>query len=201
MPERDSAVIEVVNHRGFGLAIEFQWCHDRFAHTVFELRPDGVRQPSLHSIEGTEKQRWPSSPPVQHVSLQRNEHHETILGIGMAGHTHWSLSVESIQEPPSLMFDVACRVREVGGTLGSMYRAESSEPELIDHRSCRLEDVICQCQTVGPHTKVTMDATPPNRHFGVRLDADGSVQSPHTFRWQYRMTYRGAPATEDSPTT
>ena len=72
----------------------------------------------LATVEGTGQQEWPPSPPLQHL-----HQHETpagdlaLLGVGMAGTSHWSLAVEASMDQPTFCCDVACRVRERPGNL------------------------------------------------------------------------------------
>lgn len=88
---QDPLRIEGFNDQGVGLAIEFTWQVDRFAHSIYFLKED-ERQPLLTSIEGSTKDEWPSSPPLQQISAQAIAGDSAIMGVGMAGHSHWSAS-------------------------------------------------------------------------------------------------------------
>ena len=101
------------------LHVDFIWQDDRFAHE-FELR-DGSR---VASVEGTADQAWPPSPPLQQLSRELIGDRHAILGVGAAGQSHWSISVEiSVDDQQtSLKFDVACRSKTDPQWLGSTYR-------------------------------------------------------------------------------
>ena len=66
---------------------------------------------------------WPSSPPLQEVHLEsRPDGRQIAFGVGRAGKSHWSLSVEPFTAGSGFVLDVACRVQESPQWLGSSYR-------------------------------------------------------------------------------
>jgi hypothetical protein len=84
--------------------IRFLWDHDRFRHEVF---CDG--QLIAASIEGTSRDPWPASPPLQSLSLENIGSQMAILGVGAAGRGHWSVSVVA-DDRDSLKLELACRI-------------------------------------------------------------------------------------------
>ncbi len=105
---------------------------DRWSHE-FQLRVPDATQAGGHtmaviarSIEGSSDQPWPASSPIQEV----NKHGDYILlGVGMAGNSHWSAScsVESGSRESTgsnednsgagstaLLLDLACLRKDAG---------------------------------------------------------------------------------------
>ncbi len=100
------------------LRVQFQRVEDRYAHSIW-LDDDQV----LQSLEGDAGQIWPASPPIQQLSLEDQGSATVALGLGMAGISHWSLSVAP--QETGFLFDVACRLLgpdPQAGQLGSSYR-------------------------------------------------------------------------------
>ncbi|MBL9123800.1 MAG: hypothetical protein JNG90_09220 [Planctomycetaceae bacterium] len=84
----------------------------------------------FESIEGTPEEDWPPSPPLQELHLEaRPDGKQLALLVGMAGTSHWSLSVEFDPAAGTAVFDVACRVKRAPGGLGSRYRRSGSAPQ------------------------------------------------------------------------
>ncbi|MEM9585861.1 MAG: hypothetical protein AAGA03_01155 [Planctomycetota bacterium] len=100
--------------------LRFVWQHDRYAHQLW-VNDECV----LASVEGDSAEDWPASAPVQQLSLEPIEDNATALGVGAAGTSHWSLSVQAQdfgQGQCALVFDWACRVKQAPGFLGSTYQ-------------------------------------------------------------------------------
>jgi hypothetical protein len=101
--------------------VSFEWAADRWRHVVTVA--DGVR---LTSVEGpaapADDPRWPASPVLTEVSLVDVGGRPAILGVGRAGRSHFSASVTAHPDlPDTLLFDIACRLHEQPGPLGSTY--------------------------------------------------------------------------------
>lgn len=101
------------------LHVEFLWHDDRFGHQF--VLADGLRIPS---IEGDASLDWPPSPPLQQISREEIGDGYAIMGVGAAGKSHWSLSVDIADhdDTPCLRFDVACRAKVQPEWLGSRYQ-------------------------------------------------------------------------------
>ena len=132
--------------------------------------------PVLESVEGAADDDWPASPPLQSLHREdRPDGKRLALLVGMAGRSHWSLSVELDPVKQIVTCDVACRLHDQAEPLTSTYRiAESSasasewlelrsgphrfqlRPEATDQHSCKLEMaeqrlVAIRCETTaGP---------------------------------------------------
>ena len=102
--------------------VVFARAGDRWDH---ELRLADGRV--WRSVEGPTSEagdpRWPASPPLVEVSLAATNDGTAILGVGRAGRSHYSLCVTPCLDlADTLHFDVACRIQEPAGWLGSTYR-------------------------------------------------------------------------------
>lgn len=189
---KDSEPLQLtVGSHHLGLDVEFRWTGDRYQHAISLANGHHVTT-LLESIEGCGDEAFPPSPPIQQIT-----HHDigstgsVLLGIGMAGRNHWSLSVQANPDPVALEFDVACRVAGDGaiGRLTSSYQATSSILRGSDR------DVVVQhtqspiCCRIDPHpardtagAEVEIDGT------AARLEAIvGRVMEPTTIRWRYRV--------------
>ena len=105
------------------LTVEFTWHVDRYVHRI--ISDAGCE---LTSVDGTPEDLWPSSPPIQQLSLESIDGQSVLLGVGAAGSGHWSISVSSVVdgEYDALKFELACRSREVPDRLASTYRHGAS---------------------------------------------------------------------------
>ncbi|WP_147867120.1 hypothetical protein [Stieleria maiorica] len=134
----------------------FQWDADRFEHAI-EFGADRIACRS-----GADGLAWPDSPPIQQLSIESIEGREVALGVGCAGTSHWSLSVEPT--PDGFRFDWACRVKETPKQLGTSYDASAAMRVVPEDLS----------------TVVLDDAA-------MRIQPDGPIASTGTFRWCYTV--------------
>lgn len=146
------------------LRIEFVWQHDRFVH---KLLLDDVQ--AGISLEGDADGPWPPSPPLQQLSREEINGCDVILGVGAAGRSHWSVSVEldPLAEFGSITFDLACRCNDRPEFLGSSYRLAESilfQPLSPPVASDRVDEQ-------GIHL----------------LEIRAPAQQAGTFRWSYRL--------------
>lgn len=92
------------------LEARFLWRKDRFAHQLVLVTPD-AEWLLLQSVEGTDQEDFPPSPPLQDMSVERRVGSQVALGVGMAGSSMWSLSVEALTGTGDLFFEWACQTR------------------------------------------------------------------------------------------
>lgn len=189
MTNKEPIRLNIVGEKGAGLAVEFVWSQDRYAHRLLYLSPTD-EQVLLHSREGDPKEGWPSSPPIQqlrrHVSTPDRE---VLLGLGMAGNSHWSLSVESMNSPPTLLFDVACRLRGPYAWLGSTYEfdADRLQPHFQIHSAHVLPNVHIGCQGSDAENRVSIVGSHETPSLEVRLEPTTQRSEQRTLRWQYHV--------------
>ena len=108
----DVLLIQRANSNGHGLFIESWNYSDRYNHAI-GLVIDGQKIKMIESCEGDSDQAWPPSPPLQQVYKQDIDGDPAILGVGMAGKSHFSSSfllqdVDTI----ALAVDSACLVKD-----------------------------------------------------------------------------------------
>ena len=181
---------------GNRLRIGFVWDVDRYRQTI-SLVSDSVLETDpiaiLTSVEGDREQVWPPSPPLQDLNF-----HEVpsgscaALAVGMAGTSHWSLAWEASQNEPSLLCDVACRVKETPGYLASTWK---------------ITDGLKICNEIAsdgrhilelPRELSLVVSAIENDEFAARaelvddllcLSAHPTVsEPPATIRWRFRIT-------------
>jgi hypothetical protein len=104
------------------LVVEFTWGGDRWTHRV---GPAGG--PLWTSVEGPDPAgadpRWPASPVLVEVSLVEAAGGPAVVGVGLAGRSHFSLCVTPHPAGGErLLFEAACRIHAPAGWLGSTYR-------------------------------------------------------------------------------
>jgi hypothetical protein len=89
----------------------------------------------LSSVEGDDGSNWPPSPPFQDLSKEDLGHTIAVMGVGMAGKSHWSVAVS--QEKNCLVADYACLVKQSPQFLGSSWNLHGSV-ESVDGSSIEL---------------------------------------------------------------
>jgi hypothetical protein len=162
------------------LRVKFERAGDRFAHRIFWSVPDGSRG-VLISQNGGPQETWPASPALQSL------HTETRPGgglaamlVGMAGRSHWSMSVEADGAGNRLLFDVACRVQERPGWLGNTYLMSFENGNVWSPGGLLL--TAWHGDAVRKEIAVQIDSA------SVRIPAAASAEDyPQTIRWRYAI--------------
>jgi hypothetical protein len=172
---------------GAGLRVDFEWCDDRYGHEI-ALVPGPGEQALLVAEVQSGPEDWPDSPPLQQISWMEAKPGKRIgLLVGMAGKSHWSVSVESDSREAALLFDVACRVHHAPQWLGNKYRC----PYPIQLESPHAAQFAAGDSVVRVMTEPT-DGEPPAAiaAAGTSLSiqpAFGDASVPRTVRWKYRI--------------
>lgn len=168
---------------GFGLQVSFTRTRDRYSHRI-AIQHAGLLLPVLESIEGSDQDRWPCSPPLQQLSFEERAAGPVALLIGMAGTSHWSVSVETDHRAREVVFDIACRARERPDRLASAYRLLAPVDESDNGVSWRAATTdcpqVCRFTVVDP-------ATLRRSASELRIEAPTGVVLPGTIRWRYRL--------------
>jgi hypothetical protein len=119
----EDLLLESCRDDGQGLRVTLSHRRDRFGHCIEAI--DGEKAtPLFASLEGTPEQGWPPHPPLQHASIEPGGQGDVILGVGMAGVCHWSVSFEPIAGQAAIEVDVACRVKIKPEELVSSYATQ-----------------------------------------------------------------------------
>jgi hypothetical protein len=180
--------LHAVARTGCGLRVDFLRQADRVAHRI-SLVADERPWPLLDSCEGSPLDTWPASPALQEVQCQAQPAAGRVaLAVGMAGTSHWSLSVTAAEDPPALLFEVACRVRAQPSWLGSRYRAANTAcwTQLPAAAECRLAGMACRIEPSGSQRPDEVRITAAGADVAIAvLERAGPL--PSTVRWQYAL--------------
>lgn len=116
-----------------GVTVDFTWAGDRWQHRVVVHGP--VTEPPADTWESVEgpgpaggDARWPASPVLVELSAVALPGPEptdgrAIVGVGLAGRSHFSAAIAPDPDrPDAIRFEIACRLTEPPGWLGSTYR-------------------------------------------------------------------------------
>ena len=165
------------------LLVRFTQRPDRVSHSLFRQVGDELAL-LLESVEDEDLRDWPSSPPIQEYHFQQIEkERKVVFGVGMAGQSHWSMTVEPAGDPTSMVFDIACRIQQSPQRLGSRYRVRQGQPcgdsgdieILLEAGRLRIE------LTEGP---VNLEICSGECRMSPLLPL--GWEPPHTVRWRYR---------------
>jgi hypothetical protein len=157
------------------LRIEFVWSADRYRHRILTSAPGG--EYFLTSREGRPDEKWPPSPPLQSLHWEvRPGGVRVVMLVGMAGRSHWSMSVEADAGRGRLVFDVACRVSEQPLWLGSSY--DISPPKNGLSLGLNIEPMLLAALLFENPERAAISAPAE----------DGPL--PRTVRWSYSITLR-----------
>ena len=184
-----SDIIESPALKNYRLRVEFVRRGDRYGHIVQIAAGDTVR-PLFATVEGTPANPWPPNPVLQNLLIEDRES-STIgarrvgLLVGMAGSSHWSLSVEPDETVAAFVFDAACRVAATElSNLQSTYHPFLTA-RLVDER--RYELVVDDTWLIrfSPYS-------PPGAKFesvelGLQISPTDVATGKATRRWKYRV--------------
>jgi hypothetical protein len=141
-------MVQSVDAEGTGLRVVFVWRGDRWGHVITAIVEAGKENekaaPILISREGSADEPWPPSPPLQSLSIEQRASGAVALLVGMAGRSHWSLSVEGIVGASQIRFDAAARLSGEPSWLGSVYLRGAGSGEWLDGR-----DPLTHCFATG----------------------------------------------------
>ena len=177
--DNDDSYLETIDKQGIGFRVTFVWHRDRFAHTVGIVDNERL-SPVLASLEGSDDDDWPPSPPLQNLTIEdRREGHRVALLVGMAGTSHWSVSIEPAADEMAFIVDVACRVKTQPRNLGSVYRA-MAVPAQVDSKAI-------VGGLVGVDAQRTESVLEIAESDIVVRPSHVASEAPITVRWQYRI--------------
>jgi hypothetical protein len=166
------------------LRIVFERRGDRIGHRVIVGNIEGGSV-LLQSIEGRPQEDWPPSPPFQEGRIELSDGRMVAMLVGMAGKSHWSMSVEADADTGGFTFDVACRMKGTAGTAISTYAVDrSTQPTHGPNAEVQLADSLI-VRPVGEASHAILDQQ-------LVLRPNATVSSlPATLRWRYEMRWVG----------
>ena len=189
MASRETQALEVAQRDGRRLRVTFEWRGDRFTHH-FDVLEGGQVHRCLVAIEGQDDEPWPASPALQQLSVEATTPAGGVaLLIGMAGRSHWSLSVERESQSASLLFDVAARVQSLPRCLGSRYQAclpgaVAASQQVSFAIGAAVGPLYLRAVSAGqPAPDLVLDGD----QVAVAFDDLTIARYPTTLRWKYRV--------------
>ncbi|MCC9609281.1 hypothetical protein LOC68_06005 [Blastopirellula sp. JC732] len=132
--DSDIQFVDAIDADGRGLFVSFPRRGDRFGHVVSIVSGDEI-VPCMVSLEGDDEEEWPDSPPIQQLSIEERENGAVALGVGQAGKSHWSVTVETFAAERRVEFHVACRLKMHPAQISSRYASllgEGVSPKSVD---------------------------------------------------------------------
>jgi hypothetical protein len=148
----------VLRHPRLTAAVQFRWTGDRYDHAI------GFGEAELRTVDEHRDSDWPDCPPLQQLSIESIADRDVALGVGCAGTSHWSVSIEPTET--GFRFDWACRAKQPPERLGVRY----------------LDAGIFQLK---PAEGTELRAAGRSRYVVPRP----SPESQLTFRWVYEVTF------------
>jgi hypothetical protein len=134
----------------------FTWNGDRWAHRI--TTGEATIWTSLDGpCPPANDPRWPASPvlvELSRVSVPRGDAAggKAIVGVGLAGRSHFSASIASDPHHAGVIrFEIACRLHEPAGWIGSTYRQGDSLFRLTPlDDSTALPRTVVWAYSIGP---------------------------------------------------
>jgi len=163
------------------IRVEFKFVEGRFRQRLDLYRSEQIVERWNDKTDSVDED-WPDAPPIQQLSLESINGCPALLGVGQAGKSHWSISVEPAlsQSEPALRFDVACRTAIKPVWLGSTYQTTSLRNETHGPSLCLKLDAAFP----GSMIRDTRVSCP----LDVKVEAkNGRNSRSQTFRWGYRV--------------
>ncbi len=170
------------------LSVRYSKLRDRLSHTIGIVHR-GNFLTLLESVEGTELEPWPASPPMQQMVEESFAPGASpvLLGVGLSGHGHWSTAIET-QRDQLLKFDIACKNSKSSSWFGSEYRVltNASQSELCGTTTLLLD-------SDGLVARIEIGASIGQLDYSVeeqklRISPHSEPRSIRTHRWCYEIT-------------
>jgi hypothetical protein len=189
MPQTASHILE-----SGPLRIEFEKLRDRWSHKL-SFQSGDQWLPIAASIEGSEHEPWPASPPIQELHFETHAGKPVALGVGMSGSSHWSLCVTVDLETNSIQFEVACRTKSRPDRLQSAYETqvpvESSSSQCVLQAPNSIRPIIIRT-TDADSQILTASSGSTQTTLTVQPVSSQTLPSP-TQRWNYLFTLAKEP--------
>jgi hypothetical protein len=182
---------ETVVINAAGIRAVFQRENQRWTHSIELTNDGGGHNLVMRSLEGKADDVWPPSPVIQELEVQLQENAvKSVMGLGMSGPAHWSLSCSAVPHPVAewsaaecLLFEAACRVGGAFERVGTCYHVV---PEIAAKESERA--VLYRCR-LGRWCTTANAGVIANANQTLRIDVfDEELQpSPRTVQWAYAI--------------
>lgn len=176
------------------LSVRYSKLPDRLTHTIGIILGE-TYVPVLEAVEGSAKDPWPPSPPMQQMVQESftPDANPVLLGVGLSGNGHWSSAIET-KDSRGLKFDIACKNSKSSTELGSRYRVLGTIQPSVRPNS--VEIVLAAENRIANNeiTRIELEVTMGRLH---TLVAEGDIKvSPtsdprlsQTHRWCYEVRF------------
>ena len=175
------------------LSVRYSKLADRLTHTIGMILGD-TYIPFLEAVEGSAKDPWPPSPPMQQMVQESftPDASPVLLGVGLSGNGHWSSAIET-KVSRGLKFDIACKNSKSSTELGSRYRVLGTiQPSL---RPNSVEIALAGANLIANNEITRIEFAVTIGRLDTRV-AEGDIQvSPmsdpklsQTHRWCYEVS-------------
>ena len=170
------------------LSVVVDWQDDRFVHRI-EVVVSGEHHELMRcQCSGPEDAAWPKTAPLQQLSQEVVDGRSVLLGVGQAGTSHWSISMEAADdEDPTLRMDCACRVSERPEFLGCRYEWD----EATECNTDAFAGILFQCSgetmQFAPDDAQTRATSSTDERWLETRPGSLDVDLPSTVRWSYRI--------------
>lgn len=147
-------------------AVVFSWIGDRWTHRLTTAAADAPAE--WLCVDGpmgpADDPRWPASPALVELSPLRipaptAKGTPAMVGVGLAGRSHFSASITpDPRDSDAIRFEIACRLHEFPGRLGSTYRHGGLVFRLTPlDGSNELPRTVAWSYSIGPRGIVRID--------------------------------------------
>ena len=172
---------------GTGLRLQLHWEKDRYHQQIDWISGTLVTR-LLESTDLGSEDSSLQRPVLQQVSVEsRSLETKVALAVGMSGQSHWSMSIETVPESRTLIFDVACRLTTPFENLASVYQLFA--PVGL------IEAGMCDVNVVGHTCRIEVDSSAKSETIQLQLEHPQlqliveplNPETPQTVRWRYRI--------------
>jgi len=142
------------------LTVIFEWDGDRWRHRV--MHRDRLVAESVEGPGPAGDASWPASPPCQEVA-DAAPGRAALLAVGAAGRSHFAASVAADPaRSDTVIIEVACRIREPAGWLGSTYRVAGGGTVRVAAAAAGTPPrTVCWTYRIGPAGVEPADVAEP----------------------------------------
>lgn len=176
---------------------------DRYS-LVIEIVTTGEAVAALSAVDAAENQPWPPSPLWQELHVHDGADGQVLMFVGRAGKSHWSMSVSLDADHHALIFDVACRLHEPPGFLGTTYQLSSTDFQVrargrtetrtdleIRPTTAGAPSLMLQVDEIAGIASATIEAAGDLVIIRApQIRAPQPTQPQATVRWKYRLSLR-----------
>jgi len=160
---------------------------DRFVSMV-QMVHSGQATAILRSVEGDGNKSWPPSPVIQNLMKYQTPSGVSLVGLGMAGKSHWSVAIGTLPDEPAIELDFACLVKQRPEWVGSTYCILNADSRHESNNAVvfQVGQAVVRCETFPANGECHIANESGRLSFVPSLEP--AHQLPQTIRWKYRFS-------------